>query len=170
METVCKASLIGWDTSGDTILIEGWMTFNEPANARHAMGIVSQLSEIDSTPLKRKRFDEVMDCIAKKKLFNERGAGGELHTLCKRFQDRLLTVSPPETETETGDGEGYGEGDREGDLDLKSRARARDAAATLTGAALAIVKPDPTQEPPNPSPLLQTNYLKRAKLKGGNDL
>ena len=101
MERVSKAGLVSWDRDCGTVLIEGWVAFNEPSNARHAMGILSQLDEVDSEPLKAKRFAEINPIIRSKKLTNERIVGADLAALLRGFAYPIETVSAPKTETET---------------------------------------------------------------------
>lgn len=101
MDTLCKASLISWNRETETVLIEGWVQFNEPANARHAIGILTQLDEVDDEVLKQRRFIEVKASIESKKLTNERQVGADLSALLRRFAYPIETVFPPKTETQT---------------------------------------------------------------------
>lgn len=100
MQTLCEAQLITWDRGSETVLIENWVAFNEPSNARHAIGILNQLSDVDSEQLKAKRFTELRASICSKKLFNEKIVGADLERLVQSFAYPSDTLAAQKNETE----------------------------------------------------------------------
>lgn len=161
MDTLSKGGLIAWDRDAETVLIEGWVAFNEPANARHAIGILNQLSEVDSETLKHRRFNEIKACINSKKLCNERVVGHDLNCLLNSFDAPFDTVSPQENEKETEiETEKKNEKEREKKTETREEiSRQPRPVAALTGdgppAAKARDRPQIGS-----SPLLQTRLMR----------
>ena len=91
------ALLIEVEKGFNTILLTNWVHFNEPTNAKHAMGVMEHLKRCSSQTLKTKRAQEFIKIIEKKKLCNDLKSGQALIGLC----DLYRYTYPTETETET---------------------------------------------------------------------
>lgn len=91
MERLSKAFLIDVDEGAETVLIVNWVTFNEPTNAKHAIGVLTQLSSVSSERLKDLRFLEFAKIIEGKKFTNDRAAGGALESLMQAFREGIRT-------------------------------------------------------------------------------
>lgn len=86
-----KALLIEVEKGFNTILINNWVTFNEPTNAKHAIGIFNHLARCSSHTLKTKRAQEFMPIIKRKKLYNDMKMGQVLIDLSHAYGYPMLT-------------------------------------------------------------------------------
>jgi hypothetical protein len=157
IDSLSKAGLIEWDAEENTVLITNWLEFNEPSNAKHAAGILSQLGQASSETLKKKAFQELRACIVEKKFDREACVRNGM----QNFLDPIETVSSPrprpdqdktERETET--------------REVGSRSP-RPAAPKMGGGPTALegrTKPF-SQPPPGASPELQ-KLLESRTMKG----
>jgi hypothetical protein len=95
------ALLIEVEKGFNTILLTNWVTFNEPTNAKHALGVFNHLEKCSSHSLKIKRAQEFIPIIHRKKLTNDIKCGQALIDLCHGYTYPCRTETETETETET---------------------------------------------------------------------
>lgn len=163
MERLSRAGLIRLDEAMETVLITNWVRFNEPTNAKHAIGILTQLDEASSEELKTQRFQEYEEVIAARKLLNDKAGGAPL--------ERLMIAFRKPSETKRLDREiDREENETRPRVDETEIARARDgglAASPETGSA----HPPPDEMPDIPpaldrrgtvTSLLETPLMRRA--------
>jgi hypothetical protein len=101
LDRLSKARLIEANTDLGTILIANWVRFNEPTNAKHAVGLLRELQDASDERLKWLRFQEFLQPIADRKLLNDKAGGDILGRLCKEFREPIETKeSEKETQTE----------------------------------------------------------------------
>jgi hypothetical protein len=151
MDTLCKGGLIAWDREAETVLIEGWVTFNEPSNARHAIGILTQLHDVDSESLKARRFAEISASIHSKKLCNERVVGVDLAAKIAGFAYPLDTVPPPKNETKN-----ETKKEIENKTEIKTETETREEVSRQPRPVAALKGDGPSAER-----LLRTNIMRR---------
>lgn len=155
INTLSKAGLIECDDVENTVLITNWLEFNEPANAKHAAGILLQLDQVSSTKLKAAAFHGLRECIVRKKFDREHFVRNAIQKILYSID----TVSSPETETET-ETEIETEIETRPDLD-KTETRENPRAALRTVAAEGRDGLAQPSQPPNVSRLLQTKLMKQ---------
>ena len=106
IDSLSKAGLIETDKGTNTVLIVNWMAFNEPTNAKHAVGVFTQLEAATSEKLKAKRGQELVAVVDAKKYYNDRACGEALHRLSEAYrytrpdQTRPETTDPDQTQTQ----------------------------------------------------------------------
>jgi hypothetical protein len=91
MDTLSKAGLIEWDDAENTVLIGNWVEFNGPQNPKHALGILSQLSQVSSHHLRAKAYQELRDEISRKKFDREGAIRKAMETFCEPYGDGIAT-------------------------------------------------------------------------------
>lgn len=91
IQCLCKALLIEVEKGFNTVLIDNWVTFNEPTNAKHAIGIFNHLARCSSYILKTKRAQEFLPIIRRKKLYNDMKMGQVLIDLSHAYGYPMLT-------------------------------------------------------------------------------
>lgn len=101
IQSLSIALLIEVEKGFNTILVTNWVTFNEPTNAKHAMGIMSHLERCSSERLKTKRAQEFTEIIVRKKLINDRVSGEALQSLCIGLSNGYAKGILTETESKT---------------------------------------------------------------------
>lgn len=89
--TLSEAGLIEWDGVENTVLIGNWVEFNGPQNPKHALGILSQLSQVSSETLRTKAFQELRAEIYRKKFDREASIRKAIDTLFEPYQDVIAT-------------------------------------------------------------------------------
>lgn len=95
------AGLIEWDDDENTVLITNWDEFNAPANARHAAGIISQLSQASSLSLKVKAFQPLRQDIATRKFDKEAFVRNAIATFVEQYSDGIPTETRDRDQTKT---------------------------------------------------------------------
>lgn len=130
IQRLISVGLIEFAEAENTVRITNWVTFNPPTNAKHAMGILSQLRQASSADLKVKTAQEFSRAL------NEKGFGRDqaLSKAIAGFFEAYRKPMPTETETET-ERETRPDQDRE---KTETRAQTREAstdAAAPNGAA-----------------------------------
>lgn len=151
IDTLSKAGLLEWDGEENTVLIGNWVEFNGPQNPKHALGILSQLSQVSSDTLRAKAFQELRTEIYRKKFDREAAIRKAMETLFEPYGNGIATrqdVDKTETETETRQDETRLETREE-----SSRAPLRAAAASGRGGRAAFEGVD--------HHLLATDLMKR---------
>jgi hypothetical protein len=114
LDSLLIAGLILFDAAETTILITNWVAFNEPTNPKHAIGILTQLSQASSISLKRQRFQEYTALFHAKKYDQDAALRKATATLSEAYRKPILTETEMERETEM-------ENEIRGDLDLDAR-------------------------------------------------
>ncbi len=152
IDSLSIAYLIDIEDGFPTVLITKWVDFNPPTNAKHAIAILAQLDAAASPRLKHKRGQEFTTIIDAKKFTNDRLAGNNLDTLCIPYRYPIDSLSAPRPRPRL---------DLDQTLDLEGAGGINGspvALATLAGGATALT------EPTNISSLLQTKFMKKARL------
>lgn len=104
IETLSKTGLVEWDGDENTVLIGNWVEFNGPQNPKHALGILSQLSQVSSDSLRTKAFQDLRAEIYRKKFDREASIRKAMETLFEPYGNGIATRQDgdkTETETET---------------------------------------------------------------------
>jgi hypothetical protein len=143
MASLEEVGLIEREDGTNTVLLTNWCEFNEPTNAKHAIGILAHLDAVSSERLKHKRGQEFVAIIDAKKYCQDKACGAALDRLCIAYRKPMDSLSSPrprprpdldQTETRP-------------DLD-RARASAEGRSAPDDGAG-------------NVSPLLKTSFINR---------
>lgn len=95
IESLSEVGLIEVEELSPTVLITNWVEFNEPTNAKHALGIMSQLDNASHDRLKTKRAQEFIEVIDNKKQCNDRLVGAALERVCLPYRKPIESVSAP---------------------------------------------------------------------------
>lgn len=153
MDSLLKVGLVEAEAGLATVFITKWMEFNEPTNARHALGIFAHLDLAASERLKCKRAQEVIIVVERKKYHYEKAVGPALERLCQGYRERIERLSAPRPDQ---DQRPETRPDLRPDLDLDAREVAREALRDCAkeGASL-------TPQGTGKVHLLETNFLKR---------
>ena len=163
IKTLSKAGLIEVDEVTKTVLITNHMEFNSPANAKHAVGILSQLARVSSDGLFLKRYQEIDEVIRAKKFDRDSSVRAAYDTHAKRYHDCIATLDQDQRPDREGDQTETIPETRE-----ESSRTPRSAVAALTGDGLAALgkgEPDLPDIPQNldrRNRLLSTGFLKGA--------
>lgn len=152
LDRLSIAGLIAFDSVSETILIHNWVVFNEPANAKHAIGILTQLQGASSEALKMQRFQEYEICITAKKMHNDKAAGYPLQRLMEAFREGIRTRPRPRERPELDQTETRPELEKE---------NARASELTLNGSSRALPDEATETESAEVHPLLQTQLMRR---------
>lgn len=100
INSLCEAGLVEWDEDENTVLITNWTEFNAPANPKHALGILTQLRQASSEPLRLKAFQELSAEIIAKKFDREGAIRKAMQSFCEPYGNGIATETKTETETE----------------------------------------------------------------------
>lgn len=100
IETLVSAGLIEWDGDENTVLITNWLEFNSPANAKHAAGVLNQLSQASSARLKLKVFQELKADIVSRKFDREAFLRNAMQSFFELYGNGIATETEMEMETE----------------------------------------------------------------------
>lgn len=157
LKTVCEAGLLEFDEEERTVRVTNWFTFNAPANPKHALGILSQLSQASSDKLKTASFHEIREIIISKKFDRDASVRSALETFLRLFQDGIPTETEtrPETERETET--------RPDQTKTETREKPRAALRTVCAEGRDGLAPSAKERPPptaDPSRLLETKILR----------
>lgn len=126
IETLSKAGLVEWDAAENTVLIANWIEFNGPQNPKHALGILSQLAQASSEPLRTKAFQDLHTEILRKKFDREASIRKALDTLFEPYRNGIVTR-----------GRAEGEGEESGTRLEETRLEAREETRTTLRAVAA---------------------------------
>ena len=157
IERLCLAGLIEWDAGENTVLIVNWLEFNAPANAKHAIGILSQLGQASSEKLKAKVFHEIRADVITRKFDREAFVRNAIEVFSKLYGDGIPTETEtrPETERETET--------RPDQTKTETREKPRAALRTVCAEGRDGLAPSAKGRPPptaDPSRLLETKILR----------
>lgn len=112
LDVLRRVGLIDFDEHDETILLVNWATFNEPTNAKHAMGLLDQLDQASSVRLKSVALNAFSKAISNKGYDQSEALSKAIDRLSKAYGEAINRVSPPrpdqdqdqtemETKTET---------------------------------------------------------------------
>jgi cytochrome c1 len=132
LESLLIAGLILFDSLENTILITNWVTFNEPTNPKHAIGILAQLAQASSLSLKSQRFQEYKGVFHAKKYDTDGALRKAITVFSEAYGKAIATETEMESKTER-----EMETESRPDLDLDARnARAALRDCAVEGASL----------------------------------
>lgn len=94
IDSLSISGLIETEKGTNTVLITNWMTFNEPTNPKHALGVFTQLEAATSETLKSKRAQELMAVLEAKKYYHDKACGEALHRLSEAYRNTLDQTRP----------------------------------------------------------------------------
>lgn len=120
LDSLEKAYLVEVDWEENTILIVNWETFNQPTNAKHAQGILSELNKVSSDRLKAKAFHRFVGPLRARKFDQEKGLRDAISSLLKAYPEPIVRERETEKEIQK-------ETETRGETDLDF-ARARETA------------------------------------------
>lgn len=103
IHSLSEVGLIEVEEGSPTVLITNWVEFNEPTNAKHALGIMSQLDNASHDRLKTKRAQEFIEVIDNKKQCNDRLVGSALERVCLPYRKPIESLFAPRPRVETRD-------------------------------------------------------------------
>lgn len=131
IDSLTVVDLIEFDDAENTVRVVNWMTFNEPTNPKHALGILIQLSQAPSLTLKLNAFKDFKVVVEARRFTDDKA----LRKAMDIFRETIERVSPPRSRPEI---EMEKEIETRPDLekDLDARARAAPDRAGAVGAAL----------------------------------
>lgn len=101
IDSLCKGGLVSFDRDEETLLVENWVAFNEPTNAKHALGILNTLDAVSSETLKTQRIQEFAEPIERKKFDQDKQVGVQIQSLLKAYSKGILTETKTQTKRET---------------------------------------------------------------------
>jgi hypothetical protein len=145
MERLSEVGLIETEEGTNTVLLTNWCEFNEPTNAKHAIGVMAQLDTASSESLKTKRAQELIAIIDAKRYCQDKACGAVLDRLCIAYRkpiDGLSSPRPDQTKSKTR----LDQDQTRPDLEAPARAADRGGLSEDGG---------------NVSPLLATSFMKR---------
>jgi len=96
-----SVGLIEFAEAENTVRITNWVTFNPPTNAKHAMGILSQLRQASSADLKVKTAQEFSRALNEKGFGRDQALSKAIAGFFEAYRKPIPTETETETETET---------------------------------------------------------------------
>lgn len=100
IEAMCAVSLISYDHTENSIYLSNWATFNAPTNAKHAMGLISQLDRASSVRLKALALEDFKAVIHAKGFDSMEPLRKAIDSLTIAYNKGIAT-RPDQTEIET---------------------------------------------------------------------
>lgn len=102
IDSLCDTGLIDFDKDDQTVLIANWVAFNEPTNAKHALGMLKDLERAKSVNLKTIRFWEFDAVIREKRYEKDSVLSAKMHVLAKGLPKPIESLSKQlQTQRET---------------------------------------------------------------------
>jgi len=157
IERLCQAYLIEFDEDENAVRIVNWWRFNAPTNPKHARGVLVDIEQASSFPLKCSAFHELVDNLREKAFKADKDLVKDIERLSKAYPKTLGTQTETQTQTETRQ-RPDGDEDRDGE-GVSARANGGGvlpSAAAPDGAALGLL----TDEEDNVHPLLKTRMMR----------
>lgn len=119
IESLKSVGLVDFDSIENTIYLVNWATFNEPTNAKHAIGLLTQLNQASCVRLKVKALADFEEVIHTKGFDNLEALRKTIDSLTIDYREGILNekeaierVSPPRPDRDR---------DRDLEGDVKSR-------------------------------------------------
>jgi len=97
IERLSTVGLIAYSEAEKTVLIHNWTTFNPPTNAKHALGILTQLKQASCPALKRQAAEQFTAVINEKGFNRDQALAKAIVYFFEAYRKPIAT----ETETET---------------------------------------------------------------------
>lgn len=101
LQSIVEVRLVEFDEVENTIRVLNWLTFNEPTNPKHAMGMIAQLDQASSSLLKRRQLNDLTPFLREKGFLRDGALRKSVDSLSERLREDLREPIPTETETET---------------------------------------------------------------------
>lgn len=91
MMDLIGVGLIAYTRSTSTVLIENWLAFNPPTNAKHGIRTLTDLKQASSEELRTRRGQEIAAYCRAKGYHNDRISGAKLLELMKPYEPDSLS-------------------------------------------------------------------------------
>lgn len=100
LDSLVEVGLVEFDRLENTVRIINWMAFNEPTNPKHAIGMLTQLSQASSPTLKLNQFNDFKAVVERRKYTDDKTLAKAMQIFFEGLREAISTETETKIQTE----------------------------------------------------------------------